>query len=50
MYAVENTYKVAEVETDKVAEVEVLTLSKNVGEKISHALHHTRLQANRGGE
>ena len=28
---------------DKVAEVEVLTLSKKLGEKMAHTLHHTRL-------
>ena len=35
---------------DKVAEVEVLTLSKNLGKKIAYTLHHTGLQASRGGE
>ena len=35
---------------DKVAEVEVLTLSKKLGEKMTHTLHHTRLLASRGGE
>ena len=28
---------------DKVAEVEVLTLSKKLGEKMAHTLHHARL-------
>ena len=35
---------------DKLAEVEVLTLSKKLGEKMAHTLHHTRLPASRGGE
>ena len=35
---------------DKLAEVEVLTLSKKLGEKMAHTLHHTRLLASRGGE
>ena len=35
---------------DKVAEVKVLTLRKKLGEKMAHALHHTRLLPSRGGE
>ena len=44
------TRVVVDTVVDKVAEVEVLTLSKKLGEKMAHTLHHTRLLASRGGE